>query len=190
MTQVKIFHNVQRECRRCGEPVDQAGPGLFVHAEPPEDGHGAGNEAIPSGFDGYQPGHAMVLVFQTEVPDGQDSYAIAEQMFEAFNIGDGEMARAYRARELRSLSVGDVVVAGETPLHCASVGFEIAEGEFRQVWYSSHGSRALPHCSYCYRYTTGDDDTLEPFNMHNLACRDVLACVDRQRKQRTARTRA
>jgi hypothetical protein len=35
---------------------------------------------------------------------------LLEQLFEEFNVGTSEVAQAYRAKRLRSLSVGDVIV--------------------------------------------------------------------------------
>jgi hypothetical protein len=120
----------------------------------------------------------MVRVFETEVPDGQHPHQVAERMFEAFNIGEDELAQAYRARGLRSMSVGDVARVGEVPLACASVGWDLAAGEFNETMAGAHGSVPLPHCSYCH--FTGDDTTLEPFNpAGNLACRDARACSAR-----------
>jgi hypothetical protein len=82
-------------------------------------------------FFGYQPHHPLVRVFRGEHQTGEtDPAAVAEELFEAFNIGGRfpQLAEAYRARQLRSLSVGDVVAVGEVPLAVASAGFKPVEG--------------------------------------------------------------
>lgn len=50
---------------------------------------------------------------------------LLELLFEEFNIGEtSEVAKAYRAAGLRSLSVGDVVIVGEDLAYlCDSVGW-------------------------------------------------------------------
>jgi hypothetical protein len=50
---------------------------------------------------------------------------LLEQLFEEFNVGTSEVARAYRAKRLRSLSVGDVIVLDqEVAWLCGKVGWE------------------------------------------------------------------
>ena len=44
----------------------------------------------------------------------EDAHIPLEMAFEEFNVGTGDLAQRYRDRRLRSLSVGDVVTAGET----------------------------------------------------------------------------
>ena len=101
-------------------------------------------------FSGYRPGHALVRVFEAEVPDGMAPHQAAEKMFEIGNAPEEylsgealELAQDYRARELRSVSVGDVVAAGEVPLACASCGWEIVAGPIREVHEASYGSVPL-----------------------------------------------
>ena len=84
-------------------------------------------------FSGYRPGHALVRVFEAYVPDRMAPHQAAEKMFEIGNAPEEylsgealELAPGVPGRrELRSVSVGDVVAAGEVPLACASCGWEI-----------------------------------------------------------------
>lgn len=73
-------------------------------------------------FDGYKSGHPIVHVFDAYVDVGDEVFASAltEMVWTACNLGPDELtgrmavlARAYRDRRLRSLSVGDVVALGE-----------------------------------------------------------------------------
>ena len=98
-------------------------------------------------FQGYQAGDAIVRVFEAEVPDGQDPHAVAEQMFEMGNApedylsGDAlDLAITYRGRRLRSLSVGDVVAVGETPLAVARCGYTLVSGPVNETLNGDHGS--------------------------------------------------
>lgn len=85
--------------------------------------------------------HALVKVFEYDVTaydtgDTGHTRALLNQAFETFNVGDDpefngrmtpeqrELARAYRARRLRSLSVGDVVQIGAMGYAVASLGWE------------------------------------------------------------------
>jgi hypothetical protein len=101
------------------------------------------HEAGLANFDGYQPGQPLVRVYRTTyAPDvgmdpdlRQDPAVFASAMFTACNVGPGmvtgELERIrgeYRARRLRSVSVGDVIAIGETPLACASVGWQAITG--------------------------------------------------------------
>jgi hypothetical protein len=72
---------------------------------------------------GYQDGHPLVLVFEADIgaDDGVTALFMAEQTWTACNLDPGQLtgqmadlARAYRVRHLRSLSVGDIVVIGES----------------------------------------------------------------------------
>ncbi|WP_344957676.1 hypothetical protein [Actinomadura miaoliensis] len=87
-------------------------------------------------FLGYESGHPLVHVFEADIDLGGVVFvsALAEALWAACNL-DPEwltgrcaiLARAYRDRRLRSMSVGDVVVIGEGEgrvAMCAdSVGF-------------------------------------------------------------------
>ena len=146
---VTIFHNIARECRTCGRPVMEIGDDQWAHTTP-----GAGH--LPrvglANFDGYKPGHPLVRVFEAEVemPHGIDPQRVADWMFEAFNAPEEylqgklrDLAEAYRARQLRSLSVGDVVAVGEIPLACVSRGWEPVTGAVNEVLAGDHGSVPL-----------------------------------------------
>jgi hypothetical protein len=86
------------------------------------------------GFFGYSPQHQLVKVFEyeAELPDGIDwalpnphVTRVLEQAFETFNVGETRLAQEYRARRLRSLSVGDVIVLGGlVAFCCARAGWE------------------------------------------------------------------
>lgn len=109
--QVHIFHNVTRD--GFGRPI-----GIL---------------------DGYQPGHDLAEVFAYDT-DRTDPYAEAQNAFFLFNVGDdpsfGEpkpLALDYRAKGLRSLSVGDVVVVGDVALACASFGWDAVQPPFSVV---------------------------------------------------------
>jgi hypothetical protein len=52
-----------------------------------------------------------------------DVPAVLAWCFQEFNVGEGKHAQEYRSRWLRSLSVGDVVVVGETAWACGHVGW-------------------------------------------------------------------
>ncbi|HEY2261236.1 MAG TPA: hypothetical protein VGI96_01275 [Streptosporangiaceae bacterium] len=108
----------------------------------------------PAGMlDGYQPGHPMVRVFTYQAdPAGQSPEAIAEQ---AFAIGNGhpadtagqELSRRYYQRQLRSLSVGDVVTIGEAPLAVARAGWTRLRGALTEARAHQHGTHPLPEPS-------------------------------------------
>jgi hypothetical protein len=53
------------------------------------------------------------------------------------------LATEYRRRQLRSVPVGDVVAAGETPLVCAKTGWELPTGQVNEVRQGTDGSISL-----------------------------------------------
>ncbi|GGS84816.1 hypothetical protein GCM10010156_49300 [Planobispora rosea] len=79
---------------------------------------------------GWHPRDPMQRVFSYPIPAEQarDPHAVLEEAFEAFNVGEGELAAAYRALGNRSLSVGDIVVIGEVAFACAPIGWERPRG--------------------------------------------------------------
>ena len=105
-------------------------------------------------FDGYQPGQPLVPVFayDVELLDGgmPELLLIAERAFEAFNADPDlltgrtrDLATRYRARSLRSLSIGDVLRLGDTALACDPVGFREVPGELNEVRVSEHGTHPI-----------------------------------------------
>jgi hypothetical protein len=105
-------------------------------------------------FDGYQPGQPLVPVFtyDVELLDGgmPELLVIAETAFEAFNADPDllpdharELATRYRARSLRSLSVGDVLRLGDTALACDPVGFREVPAELNEVRVGEHGTHPI-----------------------------------------------
>jgi hypothetical protein len=84
------------------------------------------NLAVPDNFTvGWMPEHPMVKVFSYDIhaEQARDPDAVLEDAWVAFNVGDDSRAQQYRARGLRSLSKGDVVVVGEIAWACASTGW-------------------------------------------------------------------
>lgn len=70
--------------------------------------------------------HELVKVFayETEWTDERASVMpLLNAAFETFNVGSDELAAQYRARNLRSLSVGDVVMVDGDAYACESVGW-------------------------------------------------------------------
>jgi hypothetical protein len=94
-------------------------------------------EGRHAGFDGYQPGHHVVKVFEfTAEQHRPDVWGLAEL---AFAIGqrepdlldrylDKQVAAAYAALPLRSVSVGDLIKIGNLYLKCDPVGFTPVSG--------------------------------------------------------------
>lgn len=99
---------------------------------------------------GYQPRHPMVRVFTYQAdPAGRAPETIAEEAFTICNghprdAGGEEVSRRYYARELRSLSVGDVVAVGEVPLAVAQAGWTLVRVGLNEVRADGHGTHPLP----------------------------------------------
>lgn len=90
-----------------------------------------------TGYDGYRAGDEMARVFTYDIPaDGRDLARIAEDTYAIGNAAPGLMGRAaalaarYAQRQLRSVSVGDVVVIGEAALTVARAGWLPLPGPF------------------------------------------------------------
>lgn len=105
-------------------------------------------------FDGYRPGQPLVPVFAYDAGllDGgmEELLLIAERAFEAFNADPDlltgrmrDLATGYRARSLRSLSVGDVLRLGDTALACDRVGFREVPADLNEVRVSEHGTHPI-----------------------------------------------
>jgi hypothetical protein len=101
-------------------------------------------------LDGYQPGHPMVRVFAYQAdPAGRSPEAIAEEAFAICNghprdAGGEDLSRRYYERELRSLSVGDIVSVGEIPLAVGRAGWTPVRGGLNQVATDEHGTHPMP----------------------------------------------
>jgi hypothetical protein len=90
----------------------------------------------PINFFGYEPGMPLVQVFSYQaLPDGRSPIDLAEH---AFRIGNGhpgksradiELSRDYYRRQLRSVSVGDVVVVDHLTLACQPTGWKAVPGD-------------------------------------------------------------
>jgi hypothetical protein len=112
----------------------------------------------------YEPRtHELVAVF--DAPLDLERFrkggllAVAEHLFMTFNVGDdpefcdaaspsAELARAYRARRLRSLSVGDVLVFGDgVALACERMGFrEVAYADL--LWLAAGDAEPVIRARY------------------------------------------
>ena len=107
------------------------------------------SEGRHTGFGGFTPGDQMVKVFTYDTPaEGRSPADIAEDAFAAFNDAPrsdqaAALARQYRQRRLRSLSVGDMVVVGETALTVAPAGFASLRGTFTPVRVHEHGTHPI-----------------------------------------------
>ena len=101
-------------------------------------------------LDGYQPGDPVVRVFAYQAgPAGRAPEAIAEDAFaicngHPYDAGGEELSRRYYARELRSLSKGDVVAVGEIALAVASAGWTLVRSGLNEVRADEHGTHPLP----------------------------------------------
>jgi hypothetical protein len=75
--------------------------------------------------------HAMDMTNPVKPSLFEADDAILNLAFEAFNIGETGVAADYRARRLRSLSVGDVVEIDGRQYRCASLGWTRVPNEVR-----------------------------------------------------------
>ncbi|MFC9974283.1 hypothetical protein ACFVH6_25605 [Spirillospora sp. NPDC127200] len=80
-------------------------------------------------YDGYEPGHQIVKVFEFVTKRWNDPRATAEAAWLAGNTPWHEHSMAYRKRGLRDLMKGDVARIENTWLACATVGWQIIESE-------------------------------------------------------------
>ena len=101
-------------------------------------------------LDGYHPGDHVVRVFAYQARPGRPAEEIAEEAFAIFNdhpadAAGAELACAYYGRRLRSLSVGDVVAAGDVLLAVGRpAGWEPVTGPLTEVRTREHGTNPLP----------------------------------------------
>jgi hypothetical protein len=125
MARVQILHNISRDASFGLNTVFRTG------GEAPE---GVRSIQLSDGrftwkdmADTPDERHELAWVFQYEASysgDQADPHELLNAAFETFNIGTDELAAQYRARRLRSLSVGDVVQIDGDAYTCASVGWE------------------------------------------------------------------
>lgn len=75
-------------------------------------------------IDGWGPNDTLecVFTFALDTPDS-DHMILLEMIFHEFNVGEGFLAIAYRAKDLRSLSVGDVVIINDVAYECGRFGW-------------------------------------------------------------------
>lgn len=103
-------------------------------------------------LDGYRPGDPVVRVFTYQADPAGSPEAVAEDAFAICNghprrAADAGLSRDYYDRELRSLSVGDVVTVtadGEARLAVARTGWALIPGPLAEVRTSQYGTRPLP----------------------------------------------
>jgi hypothetical protein len=101
-------------------------------------------------LDGYQPGDPMVAVFAYQTDPRRPAEEIAAEAFDTFNdhprdAAGAELAWAYYERRLLSLSVGDVVAAGDVLLAVGRpAGWEPVAGPLTEVRTREHGTNPLP----------------------------------------------
>jgi hypothetical protein len=106
---IELFHNVNRD----------AGFGLntvFMRKDP-----GGYVKEMQAGA------HELVRVFECDIPWTNDRASVdpvLNKVWCLFNVGSDELAAQYRARNLRSLSVGDVIFIDGAGYSCESVGWE------------------------------------------------------------------
>jgi hypothetical protein len=104
----------------------------------------------PAGYDGYRAADEMVRVFAYDIPaDGRDLAGTAEDAYAIGNAAPGltgqaaALAARYAQRQLRSVSVGDVVVIGEAAPAVARAGWLPLPGPFTPVRRAEPGTRPL-----------------------------------------------
>lgn len=83
----------------------------------------------PNHFQPFGPRSVLVLAAKFEV-DATDPIRALNEIYEQLNVGGDmvpatEYTKRYRANQFRSLSVGDVVVLGETAWAVDRFGFQI-----------------------------------------------------------------
>ncbi len=122
-------------------------------------------------LDGYQPGDPMVRVFTYQVDPAGSPEEIAEEAFGICNdhprdARGEDLARRYYERELRSLSVGDVVAVDEAAFAVGRVGWSLVRGGLDEVCTGEHGTHPLP--------APGTTPGGEAAARKTLAGRDVL----------------
>lgn len=142
MAKVQIFHNISRDASFGLNTVFETG------TEAPE---GVTATKLPDGRVMWKrqgqgdERHGLVWVFQYEVErtESMTDWVILGEAFETFNIGEGGLARDYRARKLRSLSVGDVVVIDNQAWSCESAGWAARGGRELRTLASDQAEKVI-----------------------------------------------
>jgi hypothetical protein len=175
---VTVYHNVQHECRACGQPVADLGDGEWAHLR--DDAGHFPVRVTASAPGGWRPSHAMVPVFRARVPAGIGAAGAAQRMYGAFNAGDlfsdalspedEVLAGSYQGRGLRPLGIGDVIGVGGALFTVAARGLRPAAGGVRVSWAGRRGTVPLPHCSRCSAIA-GPDELEVCDRAGSLACR-------------------
>ena len=83
----------------------------------------------PNHFFGFDPETACLNLSLAFDMENANHYSILNLVYEQLNVGGEivpatEWTKQYRANRCRSLSMGDVVVVGETAYACADVGWD------------------------------------------------------------------
>lgn len=100
-------------------------------------------------LDGYRPGDPVVRVFTYQADPAGSPEAVAEDAFAICNghprrAADAGLSRDYYDRELRSLSVGDIVSVGETRLAVTKVGWTLVRDDLNETRDEEPGTHPLP----------------------------------------------
>ncbi len=112
MPEVKIYHNISRD----------ASLGLNMQLI------SAGKRLANTTEDRHQ----LVLVFAYAVPE-MEVHSCLEAAFQIFNVSVSNLAKSYRARKLRNLSVGDVVTVDGLAYSCESSGWRGVRHDLRII---------------------------------------------------------
>jgi len=126
VARIEIFHNIARDAS-FGLNTGFTGEGKRCAAAPEEM-------------------HELVLVFTYEADWTDDRASVGpllDQAFMSFNVGSDELAALYRARRLRSLSVGDVVRIDGDAYACESVGWEPASKDDVRILSAAEADKVI-----------------------------------------------
>ncbi len=132
MPEVKIYHNISRD----------ADLGLNMQVT------GLGKRLANTREDRHQ----LVLVFTYTVPE-MEVQSCLEAAFQIFNVGVSNLAKSYRSRKLRNLSVGDVVTVDGLAYSCEKIGWKGVRHDLRII--AGAEAEAAIRASYGHR---GDEE--------------------------------
>lgn len=74
-------------------------------------------------LDGWEPTDTLECVFTFTLDTDKDHEDLLDMIFAEFNVGKGILATAYRAKNLRSLSRGDIVIINGVSYACDRFGW-------------------------------------------------------------------